>query len=188
MPANTTPDGIVYPTSTDPIAPLNAHFQDLAESVQDSLSARQGYTYRWANAVARTGQTGMRVGDTGFQVDIGAYYQYTGSAWIFSSYIDTDRIAYTAFPLNGWTADSPVFYQRSNGWVQWEGRITGGSTATAINIPAGFRPNIPAQQQIPAITGTVTTLTRLVLSSTTIVALSGSAPGLFVIHYPVAAP
>jgi hypothetical protein len=37
MASNTSPDSIVYPDASDPIAPLNAVFQDLAESVQDAL-------------------------------------------------------------------------------------------------------------------------------------------------------
>lgn len=37
MPASTSPDGIVYPLPTDPVAPLNVVFQDLADSVQDAL-------------------------------------------------------------------------------------------------------------------------------------------------------
>lgn len=44
MPASTTPDGIVYPLSTDPIAPLNTHFEDLADSVQDAFAARWNET------------------------------------------------------------------------------------------------------------------------------------------------
>jgi hypothetical protein len=37
MPDFTSPGGIVYPLPTDPIAPLNAVFQDLAESAQDAI-------------------------------------------------------------------------------------------------------------------------------------------------------
>jgi hypothetical protein len=37
MPANTSPDNIVYPVSSDPIAPLNVVFQDLANSVQSAI-------------------------------------------------------------------------------------------------------------------------------------------------------
>jgi hypothetical protein len=37
MPDFTSPDGIVYPLPSDPIAPLNAVFQDLAESTQTAL-------------------------------------------------------------------------------------------------------------------------------------------------------
>jgi hypothetical protein len=40
MASTTTPDGIVYPDASDPIAPLNAVFQDLAESVQAAFDAR----------------------------------------------------------------------------------------------------------------------------------------------------
>jgi len=96
VPANTSPDNIVYPLSTDPIAPLNTVFEDLADSVQAALTAertstdtrldaieatQQMYQYRWANAAARTAESGMRVGDIGFQVDTEVYYRYTGSSW-----------------------------------------------------------------------------------------------------------
>jgi hypothetical protein len=37
MPSTTSPSGIIYPLSGDPIAPLNAIFQDLAESTQAAL-------------------------------------------------------------------------------------------------------------------------------------------------------
>ena len=40
MASSTSPDNIVYPDASDPIAPLNAVFQDLAESVQAALDAR----------------------------------------------------------------------------------------------------------------------------------------------------
>ena len=41
MPSSTTPSGIVYPVASDPIAPLNTVFQDLAESVQDAMLLRE---------------------------------------------------------------------------------------------------------------------------------------------------
>jgi hypothetical protein len=34
MASATTPDGIVYPDASDPVAPLNTVFRDLADSVQ----------------------------------------------------------------------------------------------------------------------------------------------------------
>ena len=40
MPAFTSPDNIIYPVITDPIEPLNAVFQDLAQSVQDAFTAK----------------------------------------------------------------------------------------------------------------------------------------------------
>ena len=42
MASATTPDGIVYPDASDPVAPLNTVFQGLAESVQDALTASGG--------------------------------------------------------------------------------------------------------------------------------------------------
>jgi hypothetical protein len=41
MPSSTSPSGIVYPVPSDPIAPLNAVFQDLAESAQAALLVRK---------------------------------------------------------------------------------------------------------------------------------------------------
>ena len=38
MASQTSPDGIVYPEASDPVAPLNTVFQDLAESVQAALN------------------------------------------------------------------------------------------------------------------------------------------------------
>jgi hypothetical protein len=37
MASATTPDGIVYPDASDPVAPLNTVFRDLADSVQAAL-------------------------------------------------------------------------------------------------------------------------------------------------------
>jgi len=39
MASTTSPDGIVYPDASDPIAPLNTVFKDLADSVQVALAA-----------------------------------------------------------------------------------------------------------------------------------------------------
>lgn len=38
MASATSPSGIVYPDASDPIAPLNTVFQDLAESVEAAIS------------------------------------------------------------------------------------------------------------------------------------------------------
>jgi hypothetical protein len=40
MASSTSPDSIVYPDASDPVAPLNTVFQDLAESVQAAFDAR----------------------------------------------------------------------------------------------------------------------------------------------------
>lgn len=38
MASATSPSGIVYPDATDPVAPLNTVFKDLADSVQDAFN------------------------------------------------------------------------------------------------------------------------------------------------------
>jgi len=42
MASATSPSGIVYPDASDPIAPLNTVFQDLAESVEAALTGGGG--------------------------------------------------------------------------------------------------------------------------------------------------
>jgi len=42
MASATVPSGIVYPDASDPIAPLNTVFQDLAESVEAALTGGGG--------------------------------------------------------------------------------------------------------------------------------------------------
>ncbi|MCH9736248.1 MAG: hypothetical protein K0U78_17125 [Actinomycetia bacterium] len=37
MASSTSPSGIVYPDASDPVAPLNTVFKDLADSVQTAL-------------------------------------------------------------------------------------------------------------------------------------------------------
>lgn len=85
MPANTSPDNIQYPVSTDQVAPLNTVFENLANSVQSALTLRgptnPTWHYRWTNAAARTAQTGMRAGDVGYQADTNTAYYYNGSSW-----------------------------------------------------------------------------------------------------------
>lgn len=39
MPSSTTPDGIAYPVSSDVVAPLEGHFENLADTSQDALDA-----------------------------------------------------------------------------------------------------------------------------------------------------
>ena len=38
MASATSPSGIIYPDASDPVAPLNTVFQDLAESVEAALT------------------------------------------------------------------------------------------------------------------------------------------------------
>jgi len=59
MPSSTSPSGIIFPLSSDPIAPLNAVFQDLAESAQAALLVRKEVSVKTDNytlALADAGQ------------------------------------------------------------------------------------------------------------------------------------
>lgn len=76
----TTPDGIAYLMSGSPINPVSESAQQ-ASTVQAALAKRSLYSYTWANASARTGQTGMREGDTGYQQDNDQPWWYLGSTF-----------------------------------------------------------------------------------------------------------
>ena len=109
MPGTTSPDDIVYPLPTDPIAPLNAVFQDMAESVQDALDekiylpstpankdilvfdgtnwvsrsqAAAGAIPTFADAAARTAAISSPTeGMTSYLDDLNRIEVYDGSAW-----------------------------------------------------------------------------------------------------------
>lgn len=76
----TTPDGIAYLVSGSPINPVSESAQQ-ASTVQAALAKRSAYSYTWANAAGRTGQSGMREGDTGYQQDTDQPYWYFGSTF-----------------------------------------------------------------------------------------------------------
>lgn len=80
----TTPDGIAYLTTGSAVNPVTESSTQ-ASSVQTALSLRPFYNYVWANAAGRTGQTGMRPGDLGFQSDTGVAYQYVNATSGWSS-------------------------------------------------------------------------------------------------------
>ena len=150
MPGFTSPDNIEYPVAGDNVAPLNAVFQNLAESVQDAFTAvdtridtindtQQMYDYRWANSAARAAQTGMRVGDLGFQVDTEVIYRYNGSNWrVWEAPIAT----YAATVSNFTVGNGSVVGRRSvaGGKVSIDILITLGSTSAvtgdmSVSVP-----------------------------------------------------
>lgn len=82
MPA-TSPDNIYYEDGTVLYSDAtNASLQ--ASSIQNALNLRQQYNFIWTNSGGRTGQTGMRNGDTGYQQDTQTLYTYNGSQWAVS--------------------------------------------------------------------------------------------------------
>jgi len=80
MAGTTTPDNLPYPDNGDLYNPT-ADIQALAEGVQAALDNRAGYSYRWDDSSGRTAETGMRVGDLGYQVDTDTLYRYDGTSW-----------------------------------------------------------------------------------------------------------
>ena len=73
-------------SASDPVAPLenilNTRFTELDNSITASTAAYAIKTYKWANAAARSAQTGMTEGDIGDQADTDQRYRYSGSAWM----------------------------------------------------------------------------------------------------------
>lgn len=121
----TTPDSIAYLISGSPINPISESAQQ-ATTIQTAFSLRPMYNYVWANAAAKTSQSGMRVGDKGFQQDAGQPFEYLGSTF-------------------GW-CPTIITHPASNGGRQLQGQqlITPTGTSpnfvghVAITFPLGF--------------------------------------------------
>lgn len=159
MSSSTTPDGIVYPDASDPIAPLNAVFQDLADSVQTALDARppiadialddisnvdaptptegQVLTYdqvnsKWINASA--------AGAPVLPLMPGGFYRSTGmvvhSAFnAVAPFTDTDHIYLTPFYVPTDTAIAAV-------WVQTDAASAATIDLGLYNVDVYGRPAI----------------------------------------------
>ncbi len=81
----TSPDNIYYADSSTSMS-AEAISAAEATSVQTALNAkinntRQIQSFVWANAAARTAQTGMNEGDWGFQQDTDVTYRYSAATW-----------------------------------------------------------------------------------------------------------
>lgn len=132
----TTPDGIAYLVSGSPINPVSESAQQ-ASTVQAALSNRALYSYTWANASARTGQTGMREGDTAYQQDTDQPYWYLGSAYGWCPIL----VGHPAYG-GGRSISSSVLITPT--------AVTGGYVGTAkITFPVGFFNSTPQIQVSP---------------------------------------
>lgn len=136
MPANTSPDNIIYPVSTDAISPLETVFANMAQSVQDALT---GNRTPYANVGALpgsaiTGQAALVL------TTPGAWWQWDGSDWQMrgvAQFADgTARDSALTSPEVGWrsrlaTEDFDREWDGSN-WVV-PGDDTGWITPTLLN-------------------------------------------------------
>lgn len=102
MPANTSPDNIIYPVSTDAVSPLETVFANMAQSVQDALT---GNRTPYANVGALpgsaiTGQAALVL------TTPGAWWQWDGAAWQMrgvAQFTDgTARDSALTSPQTGW--------------------------------------------------------------------------------------
>jgi hypothetical protein len=96
--ATTSPDNYSYPVTADPWA-TQSDLANLASSAQNAMNKRQRYQYMWANAAARSAQTGMVTGSLGYQVDTQTDYVYSGGVW-------RNRLSYAEFTAAGVTVSS----------------------------------------------------------------------------------
>lgn len=164
MPAYTSPDNIEYPTSGDPVAPLETVFANMAGSTQDAFDGfrtdwedfedtRALRTYRWANATERGAQTGMQAGDIGYQADNGITYFYNGTAWLArGSYALLDKNSTALSPATGTytqLTDTYMATTKSRGMTASGGAITI-PTAGIYEVSAGvmFVANGTGQRQL----------------------------------------
>lgn len=150
MAGTTTPDNLPYPDNGDFYNPT-ADIQALAEGVQVALDNHEIYSYRWADSGERTAETGMRVGDLGYQVDTDTLYRYDGASWVV--WVVTQRS--WVITMDGLTMGSATLsanYSVTNGVVDAEVILTGGSGASITgplifnlptSVPSTFREMYP---------------------------------------------
>jgi len=143
MTSLTTPDNIVRWTTADP-ASLVAESEAQGDSIQAALLTRQGHTYRWANAAARTAQSGMVAGSYGYQIDTDIRYRYsTAGVWTeWEKGWTTWTPVLNLFPVSnplGTTGSATGMYCISGGRVQAFGRLLWqGSSITVPSTGWGF--------------------------------------------------
>jgi hypothetical protein len=81
MTGATTPDGLAYPEIGDSASP-RVQIASLADTTQVALNKRQLRTYRWTSTASMNDQTGMSVGDMGYNQETNTPMIYSsGSVW-----------------------------------------------------------------------------------------------------------
>lgn len=121
---NTTPDNIFYSDTTTPLS-LNTISSAEATSVQEALNKRQRYEFVWANAAARTAQTGMVAGSTGYQLDTKSEYVYDAGSWRL-------QLSYAEYLQSGTTSVLGATFTNFTG-LTLNGPLSSDSTFTAVS-------------------------------------------------------
>lgn len=106
----------------------------IVAAIQALFNARADQTYRWADATARAAQTGMVVGNTGYQSDTGITYRYNGSAW---DLWESGWITWATAPTNltvgtGGSAGTVQRYKYINGRIWFECAYTLGTSGQSV--------------------------------------------------------
>jgi hypothetical protein len=137
----TSPDSIYYADGTTP-ASLADITSAMATSIQNALNVREMQSFSWANSTAKSAQTGMIVGDIGYQIDNLVYYRWDGSAWKIwakapAAYTPTISGVNSGFVRT-------FMFSVSSGMVNVVGKIVfnsglpTGSGTLLVSLPSGF--------------------------------------------------
>lgn len=125
----TSPDNIAYPSTANSYNPVS-DMAALASSVQTALGKREGYTYMWADAAARTAETGMVAMSLGFQSDTKVTYMYNGTAWKAWQTLEPVAFTPTWTSLTVGNGTQSWTYTIAAGLVTIQGFFTMGTTSS----------------------------------------------------------
>jgi hypothetical protein len=158
MSANTTPDNIVYPVSTDQIAPLETVLATMASSMQTALSSQGKYfAAAVASAAARDSLFPQaKQGDRVYRTDLGYEEAFFGLYNAASNPGGRTTAGWSAprdkilggsiVPVSGFTIGVETFVRKDNNdMIEVFGSITRSGSALPSGVPvaivaAGFRP------------------------------------------------
>ena len=136
--ANTTPNGIYYPT-TGNLINVPSDMAAMATSIENALGKREGFDYTWANSTERTAETSMTAGSRGYQQDTKETY-YFDSSWV---------VVYK--PRTAWTPVLTNINVGSGGTAIGSYELNGSMCTAQIKITLGTSPSVSsaAQSNVP---------------------------------------
>lgn len=163
-----------------PVAPLENLFNLIGDGAEADIAALQAAIanklqrafFLWANAAARTAQTGMVNGDSGYQLDTASTYTRVSGAWVRNqkTYVwadSTARGAQTGMASGdaGQQLDTGTQYQYNGTvWKAWESEWISWATAPT-NITVGTGGLAAAVQEYKYIAGRVLFRVKYILGT-----------------------